>query len=147
MVAYSFNKRFVDPIRVGLSRISLSFDCPPKRQTIREIGRRRHARPGETVQLYTAMRTKSCRLLGTATCISFEGVLLKWSDWPSFFLYDIMEREPKVWRRVGDLRPIDDVEQFARDDGFETFDDMKRFWLHTHGPKTFDGALIKWSSQ
>jgi hypothetical protein len=42
MVAYSFNKRFIDAIRVGLSRISLSFDCPPKRQTIRAVGRRRH---------------------------------------------------------------------------------------------------------
>ena len=46
MVAYSFNKRFIQPIRVGLSSVSLSFDCPPKLQTMRAIGRRRHARPG-----------------------------------------------------------------------------------------------------
>lgn len=106
MVAYSFKKRFVDPIRVGLSSVSLSFDCQPKRQTIRSIGKRRHARPGETLQLYTAMRTKQCRKIGDARCMGVEGVLLKWSEWPAFMTYDIGEREPRVWRRVGNIRPI-----------------------------------------
>lgn len=144
MVAYSFKRRFVDPIRVGLSSVSLSFDCQPKRQTIRAIGKRRHARRGEVLQLYTAMRTKQCCKIGDARCVSFEGVLLKWSEWPAFMTYDIAEREPGVWRRVGNTRPILDMDTFARLDGFANFDDMATFWREGHGPETFDGVLIKW---
>ncbi|MEJ0016825.1 MAG: ASCH domain-containing protein [Acetobacteraceae bacterium] len=46
MVAYSFKRDFAAPILAGI-----------KRQTIR-ADRRRHARPGEVLQLYTGMRTK-----------------------------------------------------------------------------------------
>jgi hypothetical protein len=46
MVAYSFAPQFIDTIRSGT-----------KCQTIRPIGKRRHARTGEPVQLYTGMRT------------------------------------------------------------------------------------------
>lgn len=145
MVAYSFKQRFVKRIEVGLSSVSLSFDPPAKRQTIRAVGKRRHAKPGETVQLYYGMRTKQCRLIGESTCISFEGVLLKWSEWSSYHTFDIMEIEPGVWRRVGDLRKIEDLDQFAIDDGFDDFHDMKRFWAEMHGPATFEGVLIKWS--
>ena len=53
MVAYSLKPRFIPPILSGA-----------KRQTIRAISRRRHAIPGETLQLYTGMRTKQCRLIG-----------------------------------------------------------------------------------
>ncbi len=49
MVAYSFDRRFVPAIVSGA-----------KRQTIR-AHRARHARPGETLQLYTGMRTRQCR--------------------------------------------------------------------------------------
>jgi hypothetical protein len=41
MVAYSFKRRFVEPIRVDLSSISLSFDLQPKRQTIRANRKRK----------------------------------------------------------------------------------------------------------
>lgn len=144
MVAYSFNRRFVDAIRVGLNGVSLSFDREPKRQTIRQVSKRRHARPGETIQLYTGMRTKSCQLIGEARCIGFEGVLLKWSEFPSFNLFDIAEREPNQWRRVGKLRPIVDLDRFARDDGFPDFEEMRAFWRDTHGLETFEGVVIKW---
>lgn len=99
MVAYSFKKRFVAPIRAGLGLImkddkgnwlqcesviddgatvshpfdpykDLAPEARPKRQTIRAIGKRRHARPGETLQLYTAMRTKQCEKIGEARCIA-----------------------------------------------------------------------------
>lgn len=144
MVAYSFKRRFVDPIRVGLSSVSLSFDCQPKRQTIRALGKRRHARRGEILQLYTAMRTKQCLKIGDALCASVEGVLLKWSEWPAFMTYDISERELGVWRRIGSTRPILDMDSFAILDGFASFDDMAAFWREEHGPETFEGVLIKW---
>ena len=47
VVALNFKQQFIPPILSGA-----------KRQTIRAIGRRRHAIPGETLQLYTGMRTK-----------------------------------------------------------------------------------------
>lgn len=49
MVAYSFQKMFAEDIRFGL-----------KWHTVRGE-RKRHARPGETMQLYTGMRTKHCK--------------------------------------------------------------------------------------
>jgi hypothetical protein len=61
MVAYSYKARFVAPIRVGLDLPTLAEHLEmggyhpgqiirPKRQTIRAKGKRRHARPGETLQ-------------------------------------------------------------------------------------------------
>ncbi len=49
MVAYSFKQRFLDPIVSGT-----------KTQTIRGNGKRRHARVGDSLQLYCGMRTKAC---------------------------------------------------------------------------------------
>ena len=48
MVAYSFKRRFREPILAG-----------SKQQTIR-ADRKRHARRGEALQLYTGMRTTQC---------------------------------------------------------------------------------------
>jgi hypothetical protein len=153
MVAYSFKKRFIEPIMMGLGApLSIeafaagmdefgNVSCPrPKRQTIRAIGKRRHARPGETIQLYTAMRTKQCSKLGEARCKSVEGVLLKWSEWPSFLTFDI----GLDGRRSGPTRKIADMEEFARSDGFPDFAAMRKFWADEHGPETFEGYLIKW---
>jgi hypothetical protein len=70
MVAYSFKPRFEMPI------VTLR-----KTGTIRAHGRRRHARPGERLQLYTGMRTRSCRLLATAECQSSDRLRV-WFDTP-----------------------------------------------------------------
>lgn len=140
MVAYSFKKQFIEPILAGLGEIDAGA-VRPKRQTIRAFGKRRHARPGEAVQLYTAMRTKQCRKIGDARCVSVEGVLLKWSEWPSFCTFDI-----KDGRRIGPTRPIEDMEEFARLDGFPDFAAMKKFWADEHGGATFEGVLIKWEA-
>lgn len=146
MVAYSFKKRFIEPILTGLGITLRSFaDLPPpgrpypKRQTIRALGKRRHARPGEVIQLYTAMRTKQCRKLGEARCVSVGGVLLKWSEWPSFCTFNIRDG-----RRVGPTVLIPDMEEFARLDGFVDFAEMRKFWADEHGGETFEGVLIKW---
>lgn len=151
MVAYSFKQQFIGPIRAGLGiehlneRGKIVIPGPkPKRQTIRAIGKRRHARPGEVLQLYYGMRTRQCMSIGVARCMSVEGVLLKWSEWQSFRTYDIMEREPGVWRRVGNTREVADREKFATDDGFADFSEMSMFWMENHGPSTFVGVLIKW---
>lgn len=78
MVAYSFRQRFVAPIQVGLGTIEHipGTEYAPKRQTIR-ANRKRHARPGEELQLYCGMRTKGCFLIGRARCTSVSGVRLQ----------------------------------------------------------------------
>jgi hypothetical protein len=53
MVAYSFQKMFAPQVE-GLTKL----------HTVR-AHRKRHARPGEAVQLYAGMRTKYCRKLVT----------------------------------------------------------------------------------
>jgi len=133
MVAYSFKQRFVQPIRVGLSSVSLSFDCAPKRQTIR-LPRRRHARPGEILQLYYAQRTKHCQKIGEARCIEVVPIRINVSPTP----YGLDIRVGKHW--LSDLERID----FAQADGFNDCGDMYDFWRQEHGVGYFNGDLIKW---
>jgi hypothetical protein len=151
MVAYSFKDRFIGPIRAGLGlkhvneRGQIAIPGPsPKRQTIRAAGRRRHARPGETLQLYYGMRTRHCFRIGEARCTAVEGVLFKWSEWQSFLTFDVMEREPNVYRRVGGTREIGDLDVFAKADGFDDFAQMREFWMDEHGEETFEGLMIRW---
>lgn len=131
MVAYSFKPRFVEAIRWGLG---LGLDVPdgvpaPKRQTVR-AHRRRHARPGEELQLYTGMRTRHCALIGRARCVDLQGIHL-----------ELHLRRPRIY--VGGLPcPVLD---FARRDGFVDWADMLGFWRDAHGPITeFEGVLITW---
>ena len=63
MVAYSFNTAFVRHV-----------EDRSKRQTIR-LPRKRHARPGEDVQLFTGMRTKRCRkIIPDPVCVGIDEV-------------------------------------------------------------------------
>lgn len=130
MVAYSFKARFADPILAGT-----------KAQTIR-ASRKRHARPGDDLQLYTGMRTKHCRLIARTTCASVEPVRL-------FFhrAYGSM-----TFILDGVVLDCDAKEQFARADGFGESGcaalDMAAFWFETHGRGAdeidFHGFVIAW---
>ncbi|WP_407528391.1 hypothetical protein [Methylobacterium oryzisoli] len=128
MVAYSFKKRFAEPILLGA-----------KAQTIR-APRKRHARPGEQIQLYTGMRTKHCRLLARVTCREVVPVRLCFSRHGAAELI-----------RIGDrLMATALLDAFARQDGFQDIGDMARFWWAEHPPAegdtlTFEGVLITWT--
>lgn len=115
MVAYSFQNRFASAVERG-----------EKRQTIRAKGKRRHVRPGETLQLYTGMRTKACRKLREATCHDVCPVLI--------------ERD-----RVTTFHPQEflDPEQVARLDGFASWAEMRDWFETTHG-LPFSGVMIRW---
>ncbi|WP_341909622.1 hypothetical protein [Ferrovibrio terrae] len=126
MVAYSFNKQFALPIITGR-----------KQQTIRKP-RPRHARPGETLQLYQGMRTKHCALIGTARC--FQTMAIK-----------IQLEANKVITTSPNDGSLDTwasskaLDQFAQSDGFRDWQDMKAFWHKTHpGLAVFEGVLIRW---
>lgn len=120
-MAYSFRPQFVAPIQAGT-----------KAQTIR-ADRKRHAREGEALQLYTGMRTRSCRLIGRAVCAGVQPITIDVRDRPVIVLPD---RE---------LRPLAGIDDFARLDGFEDWHAMRRFWEKHHpGSPMFSGVLITW---
>lgn len=122
MVAYSFQPRFVGPIIAGT-----------KRQTIR-AKRKRHVRPGETMQLYMGLRTKQWELIGTAMCRRILPIMVNLRD-------ACIECD-------GHLRTsADDLRVFANADGFPSgWVEMRDFWRE-HYPDAGDvwrGVLIVW---
>ncbi|MFB0874600.1 MULTISPECIES: hypothetical protein [unclassified Sphingobium] len=133
MVAYSFKAQFAGPI-VALE----------KRQTVRG-NRVRHARPGEPIQLYVAMRTKHCRKLldRDPVCRDVRPIqIVVDRSWP--FLISSIEIAG-VSLRLGEM------EAFAHQDGFRgasegecALDAMGAFWLAEHGEGRFDGVVIRW---
>ena len=121
MVAYSFKQQFVAPILSGA-----------KRQTIR-ADRKRHAREGELLQLYTGMRTRQCRLIGRAVCDGIVPIRLQLRDLPL------------VWRGDETLHTKEDLDTFARSDGFADWPAMRAFWRDNHpDAPVFSGILIVW---
>lgn len=125
MVAYSFKKQFVEPIRKGT-----------KRQTIRAVGKRRHARVGEKVQLYCGMRTAHCFkiLERDPTCVYVDEIS-----------FDLTNPRAPVLKRNGELLEGGELHRYARRDGFKDFAAMVAFWLEEHGPNRFKGYAIVWS--
>jgi len=120
----------------------------PKRQTIRAgIFRRngdawskakrgrRHARPGEELQLYFGMRTKSVKLIGNARCIETKPVLLEFVAGICIATVD------------GELYGPRKMRAFAQADGFESPAGMAAFWRKENGTRDGDrwsGVLIRW---
>lgn len=139
MTAYSFKKQFVAPIRVGLG-IQVNHEpgdahvYHPKRQTIRAIGKKRHARPGETVQLYCGLRTQHCFKIADAKCSSADSIRMQ-----------IASDRPWIWMKIGNDVSGPITENFARADGFASVEEMWKFWRKEH-PDTpdFRGVLIRW---
>lgn len=131
MVAYSFKKRFAPPILASLEPGPLTEGM--KRQTIR-ADRKRHARPGEELQLYTGMRTKSCRLLGKPICTAVFPVRLLLGPVSTVEIGS----EPNTTDAAG-------LDLFARFDGFRDWTDLCAFWAKAHPDVTdFSGVLIRW---
>lgn len=117
MVAYNFQKQFAASVATG-----------QKRQTIR-AERKRHARVGEPVQLYTGMRTKVCRKLVDPDPICTDRRTVA-----------ITEGAAHI-----DNRPLHAPDAFAQADGFNTFAEMRDWFKATHG-LPFIGQLICWES-
>lgn len=125
MVAYSFKSQFVMPILAGA-----------KRQTIRapRKGRSRHARPGDDLQLYTAMRTKYCTMIGRAQCCAVFTVTLDFTP------------DNRVMTAGTVLASGRALDEFARMDGFADWIELRTFWAKEHpGANYFNGVLIRWT--
>lgn len=143
MTAYSFKKRFVEPIRTGLLVVDawgVDARWVPKRQTIRK-DRKRHARPGEVVQLYCAQRTRQCFKIGEARCLSVQPIAIHFRrhrrrDWVEITL--------APWTREKIDRPSQ-LNTFAQADGFASWEHLRDFWREEHpGVEDFEGVIIKW---
>jgi len=148
MPAYSFKKRFIVPIRLGLGLPysiddidgDLAVSSLPKRQTIRAIGRRRHARPGEAVQLYYGMRTKQCEKIGEGRCTAVLPIRIVVKE------HSMPTEVDGKHVGVGSAEYPGGMRELAQLDGFEHAEDMHEFWKQEHGLGEFNGLLIKWES-
>jgi hypothetical protein len=121
MVAYSFQQRFAQPILAGT-----------KGGTIR-ADRRRHARPGEELQLYTGMRTKRCQLLARKTCVAVEPISIS-----------LVNRDVFLPASRGLIHNPQELDLFARFDGFSDFSELIAFWREVHGRLSFSGWHVRW---
>jgi len=129
MVAYSFHRRFVSDIQAG-----------KKTHTLRN-NRKRHARVGEHLQLFCAMRRPECfKIIPDPVCkfvvpvvivVATDGFGIAPSD-------DLGYLDP-----ARALRP-DHVEAFAVSDGFDSVRDMSDFWIKTHGTGFHHQWIIAW---
>lgn len=115
MVAYNFEARFCGPVESG-----------KKVTTIRQ-GRKRETRVGDRLQLYTAMRTKKCRKLADAVCVSVDEIR-------------ITEFGVKL---NGDTLHSRQVGELARQDGFDSISEFKDFFRSHYG-LPFYGELLRW---
>ena len=115
MVAYNFQPRFAPLVESGT-----------KTQTIRAVGKRRHASPGDALQLYTGMRTKQCRLLLNATCLSTQKIEITFGG--AVYL-------DNQWLHPCYIYPL------ALADGFKSEDEFYEFFIKK---AAFEGVLIKW---
>jgi hypothetical protein len=113
-------------------RIAAGLEIRPKRQTIRAIGKRRHARPGEVLQLYYGMRTKQCRSIGVAKCTAVYPINISVGEHSLIVQFD------------GTTVTHGHIHNFARADGFDHGEDMLAFWKKEHGVGQFQGVLIRW---
>ena len=120
-----------------------------KRQTIRKLRKDfRDPKPGDTLYLYTGMRTKACRKLAVFDCKSATPIAIARSEKPwratkhivySFEVWTGVRGEEHYRSRLSDRR----VTNLARQDGFESAEAMVAWFEDTHG-LPFEGLLIRW---
>jgi hypothetical protein len=119
MGLYNFKQQFVTPIVTGR-----------KKHTIRGV-RRYPDKPGNTMHLYTGLRTKSAKLIKRVVCAKIERIDI------------LLDQNTERWTIYLDGAPLDlsESESLARRDGFSSFNEMMTFW---DGRLPFTGHIIHW---
>jgi len=112
------------------SRFAPLVESGEKRQTIRAYRKGgRDPKVGDTLYLYTGMRTKACRKLGEATCRSVMHFAIQ---------------PPMIVLGIGAFGTSDrKMKALARRDGFNSVSEMIRWFERVHG-LPFEGLLIRW---
>lgn len=126
MPALNFHARFAELVS--------SFE---KRQTIRVRGKRQPPKVGDTLYLYTGMRTSACRKLATVACVSVEPIMV-----------DPVHRTVSMPRgqaghQFWSVLDQDEVGALALADGFTHSADFFAFFADAYG-RAVSGYLIKW---
>lgn len=129
MVAYSFKGRFVPKI-----------EGRTKTQTMRAVGKKRHAKKGELITMTTGDRFHPVKF-GAARAIIVAPVTLDFEGRHAFW---IMQRDA----HVGDVQ-IDiegaGLDVFAKSDGFDDWADLESFFRQTYaGAPAWSGIRIFW---
>jgi len=123
MPAYNFKAQFALLVESGV-----------KPHTVRP--KRKHpTKVGDTLYLYTGMRTKACRLLKTAICTRIRPIKVE-------FYPRRVTLDGKVLSRT-------EATELALRDGFDAPEsDYRMFWFFwtTYGD-VFEGELIEWSTE
>ena len=118
MPALNFQERFAKAVSDGV-----------KRQTIRRVWKR-PIKPGDTLLMYTGMRTKRCEGIGQHVCKSIRNIKLS---------FNIMSIDGKTnW--FGHTLA---AHHFAKADGFGSWPEM-RDWFRDRYGLPFEGVLIEW---
>lgn len=126
MVALNFQKQFADDVESGV-----------KAQTIRRCGKRKPPKVGDELQLYTAMRTKYCRLLRRVKCTEVMMITIHTSNqWVSHFVDNGFGF---VWLPITGAA----LTKLFVEDGFDSLEQFCNFFASEHSP-IFEGYLIKW---
>ncbi len=123
MVAINFMPQFADDVEDGI-----------KTQTIRQKAR---CKRGDKLQLYTGMRTKSCRKLADVICTSVVPIKI---DATEMFLDGRRVFAGDALRDEFEDRDND----FAKKDGFAGYVEMADWFHEQYGPLPFEGFVIKW---
>lgn len=115
MTALNFSLQFATDVEAGR-----------KTQTIRQTAR--NLKPGKPIQLYTGQRTKECRKLRDAICrdVTYVGLTAKGVT-------------------LGDTsRFPNDIDEFARLDGFPNYAAMWAWFHRRYRTTSFTGYVIRW---
>jgi|SRR5882724_3354517 len=120
MGLYNFKERFVPRILDG-----------SKTHTIRPL-RAVADKPGNTLHLYTGLRTKSARLLMRVPCVKVESITMKRVGPEILDVIVAIDGVELSWS---------ECEAFSRRDGFDNFTHMIEWW---NGRFPFQGQIVHW---
>ncbi len=124
MPALNFKREFAAAVESG-----------NKRQTIRAYRKDgRDPKRGNTLYLYTGMRTKACRKLGEARCTSVREIRFERNEYG----------DPIAWRphKRDGIEYLND-DRIAKRDGFLNGFALVDWFERVHG-LPFEGLLIRW---
>lgn len=120
MGLYNFQPRFVPFIKAGT-----------KKHTIRDK-RKYPDKPGNTLHLYTGLRTKKTRLIARVECVRVDDIVIGHGFGVG-----------SIWINGEELSESE-RERLARADGFKNMKEMLKFWERPKDRLPFRGNIIHW---
>ena len=129
-----FKKQFAEKVENYLKGF---FHLPPdqlKGQSIRAFRKKRPFRWGDSLQIYTGLRTKYCRKLGDAVLTELSTIII--FEWGCYLIDD----QAKTLCTLIHEKTLKDL---AVKDGFESWGELIDFFRKEHG-LPFCGQLLRW---